>query len=69
MWYHLKANFLLYKSHSSPNPARSTLSPRRVTFPDVIMLKVTIILSPYPQSQRDYCNEHNNIRKIDNTCL
>ena len=31
MCYHLKANFLLYKSHLSPNPAQSTLSPRRVT--------------------------------------
>ena len=29
---YLKANFLLYKTQLSPNPAWSTLSPRRDTF-------------------------------------
>ena len=28
MWYHFKANLLLYETQSSPNPARSIHSPR-----------------------------------------
>ena len=40
MCYHLKGNFLLYDTQLTPNPARSTHSPRQVTYFNLFMKNI-----------------------------